>query len=131
MLFRSGPVQPYGVITLPAFYGPADDGDTDGEKTTASRDVARLVAQLTGQGVKGIVLDLRRNGGGFLTEAIDLAGLFINRGPIVQVKNYNGEIQVDSDRDGKIVYAGPLAVLVDRFSASASEIVAEIGRAHV
>lgn len=119
-----GTVQPYGVITLPAFYGPADEGDTDGEKTTASRDVARLVAQLTGQGVKGIVLDLRRNGGGFLTEAIELAGLFINRGPVVQVKNYNGEIQVDSDRDGKIVYSGPLAVLVDRFSASASEIVA-------
>ena len=119
-----GTVQPYGVITLPAFYGPADDGDTDAEKTTASRDVARLVAQLTGQGVKGIVLDLRRNGGGFLTEAIELAGLFINRGPVVQVKNYNGEIQVDSDRDSRIIYTGPLAVLVDRFSASASEIVA-------
>jgi carboxyl-terminal processing protease len=119
-----GTIQPFGVITLPAFYGPADEGDTDGEKTTASRDVARLVGQLTAQGVKGIVLDLRRNGGGFLTEAIELAGLFINRGPVVQVKNYNGEIQVDSDRDSRIIYTGPLAVLVDRFSASASEIVA-------
>jgi len=119
-----GTVHPYGVITLPAFYGPADEGDTDGEKTTASRDVARLIGQLTAQGVKGIVLDLRRNGGGFLTEAIELAGLFINRGPVVQVKNYNGEIQVDSDRDSRIIYGGPLAVLVDRFSASASEIVA-------
>jgi carboxyl-terminal processing protease len=70
-----------------------------------------------------LVLDLRRNGGGYLTEAIELAGLFIQKGPVVQVKNYNGEIHVDSDRDPKIAYTGPLAVLVDRFSASASEIV--------
>lgn len=119
-----GRSQPIGVITLPAFYGPADDGDTDGEKTTASKDVARLVGQLKAQGIQGLVLDLRRNGGGFLTEAIELAGLFIGRGPVVQIKNYNGEIHVDSDRDPKIVYAGPMAVLVDRFSASASEIVA-------
>jgi carboxyl-terminal processing protease len=119
-----GKTQPVGVITLPAFYGPADDGDTDREKTTASRDVARLIEQLKAQGIQGLVLDLRRNGGGFLTEAIELAGLFVSRGPIVQVKNYNGEIHVDSDRDGRIAYAGPLAVLVDRFSASASEIVA-------
>jgi carboxyl-terminal processing protease len=69
------------------------------------------------------VLDLRRNGGGYLTEAIELAGLFIQKGPVVQVKSFNGEIQVDSDRDPKIAYTGPLAVLVDRFSASASEIV--------
>ncbi|MSU72581.1 MAG: tail-specific protease [Opitutus sp.] len=116
--------QPVGVITLPAFYGPADDGDTDSEKTTASKDVARLIDQLKQEGVQGLVLDLRRNGGGYLTEAIELAGLFIRQGPVVQVKNYNGEIQVDSDTNSKIAYAGPLAVLVDRFSASASEIVA-------
>jgi carboxyl-terminal processing protease len=119
----SGKNLPVGVITLPAFYGPADDGDTDGEKTSASKDVARLLEQLKQQNVQGIVLDLRHNGGGYLTEAIDLAGLFINRGPVVQVKNYNGEIQVDEDDNPKIAYAGPLAVLVDRFSASASEIV--------
>ncbi len=118
-----GQNQPLGVITLPAFYGPADDGDTDAEKTTASKDVARLIEQLKQQGIQGLVLDLRRNGGGYLTEAIELAGLFISKGPIVQVKNYNGEIHVDSDRDAKIAYTGPLAVLVDRFSASASEIV--------
>jgi len=116
--------QPIGVITLPAFYGPADDGDTDGEKTTASRDVARLIVQLEQQNIKGLVLDLRRNGGGYLTEAIELAGLFIRQGPIVQVRNYSGEIQVDRDTNPAIAYAGPLAVLVDRFSASASEIVA-------
>jgi carboxyl-terminal processing protease len=120
---NDGKMQPLGVITLPAFYGPADEGDTDAEKTTASKDVARLIDQLKQQGVQGLVLDLRHNGGGYLTEAIDLAGLFIQKGPIVQVKNYQGEIQVDDDTNPKVAYDGPLAVLVDRFSASASEIV--------
>jgi carboxyl-terminal processing protease len=118
-----GKLQPMGVITLPAFYGPSDDGDTDSEKTSASKDVARLIEQLKQQNVQGIVLDLRHNGGGYLTEAIDLAGLFIKSGPVVQVKNYDGAIQVDNDENDKIAYTGPLAVLVDRFSASASEIV--------
>jgi len=117
-------LQPLGVITLPAFYSEGEDGDTDSERSSASKDVARLITQLQEQKVEGLVLDLRRNGGGFLGEAISLAGLFIESGPVVQVKNFNGEIQVDSDRDGRIVYTGPLAVLVDRFSASASEIVA-------
>ena len=116
--------QKLGVITLPAFYNEGDEGDTDSERSSASKDVARLIEQLKAQGIQGLVLDLRRNGGGYLTEAIELAGLFIQKGPVVQVKNYNGEIHVDSDRDPKIAYAGPLAVLVDRFSASASEIVA-------
>ncbi len=119
-----GKSQPVGVITLPAFYVLGDEGDTDSERSSASRDVALLIGQLKQQGIQGLVLDLRRNGGGYLTEAIELAGLFVGRGPIVQVKNYNGEIHVDSDPDPKIAYAGPLAVLVDRFSASASEIVA-------
>ena len=118
-----GKTEPIGVITLPAFYGPADDGDTDNDKMSASKDVARLIADLKQKNVKGIVLDLRHNGGGYLTEAIDLTGLFINRGPVVQVKSYNGEIQVDEDEDPQVAYTGPLAVLVDRFSASASEIV--------
>jgi carboxyl-terminal processing protease len=116
--------QKLGVITLPAFYNEGDEGDTDSERSSASKDVARLIEQLKKQGIEGLVLDLRRNGGGYLTEAIELAGLFIQKGPVVQVKNYNGEIHVDSDRDPKIAYTGPLAVLVDRFSASASEIVA-------
>ncbi len=119
-----GKPQPVGVITLPAFYVVGDDGDTDSERSSASRDVAMLIEKLKQQGIQGLVLDLRRNGGGYLTEAIELAGLFIHKGPVVQVKNYNGEIHVDSDRDSKIAYTGPLAVLVDRFSASASEIVA-------
>ncbi len=119
-----GTTQPIGVITLPAFYGPADDGDTDSDKATASKDVARLIEKLKQQNIEGLVLDLRRNGGGFLTEAIELAGLFISKGPVVQVKAFTGEIHVDGDRDPNIAYTGPLAVLVDRFSASASEIVA-------
>jgi carboxyl-terminal processing protease len=115
-----GKEQALGVITLPAFY---NSDEPDAEKASASKDVARLIEQLTQAKVQGIVLDLRRNGGGYLSEAIDLAGLFIKQGPVVQVKNYNGEIQVDNDTNNQVAYAGPLAVLVDRFSASASEIV--------
>lgn len=118
------PVQKLGVITLPAFYSEGDEGDTDSDRSTASKDVAKLIEQLKQQGVQGITLDLRRNGGGFLAEAIELAGLFISKGPVVQVKNFSGEINVDGDKDSKIAYTGPLAVLTDRFSASASEIVA-------
>lgn len=114
---------PLGVITLPAFYGPADNDDPEAEKTTATKDVARLIEQLKAAGIKGLVLDLRRNGGGYLSEAVDLTGLFIPRGPVVQVKNYAGEIQIDNDNNDGVAYEGPLAVLVDRFSASASEIV--------
>lgn len=118
-----GKLAPIGVITLPVFYAP--DATSDGtQKHSATKDVAELVRQLQEAGIKGLVLDLRQNGGGFLSEAIDLAGLFIKSGPIVQVKNYYGEVKVDSDEDPTISYAGPLAILVSKFSASASEIVA-------
>lgn len=118
-----GNLQPLGVISLPAFYNSGDTEEPDSDKSSATKDVARLIAQMQQTGISGLVLDLRHNGGGYLTEAIDLAGLFIKQGPVVQVKNYNGEIQVDNDSDAGVAYAGPLAVLVDRFSASASEIV--------
>jgi carboxyl-terminal processing protease len=118
-----GTTIPVGVISLPAFYGPADGDEPDAEKTSATKDVSRLLDQLKAANIKGLVLDLRHNGGGFLSEAIDLTGLFIKRGPVVQVKNYAGDIQVDSDTNDQVAYDGPLAVLVDRFSASASEIV--------
>ncbi len=114
---------PLGVISLPTFYGPIDSDDGQGEKTSATKDVAALIKQLQAAGIKGIILDLRHNGGGLLSEAIDLTGLFIGRGPVVQVKDFQGDIKVDSDDDSAIAYSGPLAVLVDRFSASASEIV--------
>ncbi|MGA2018750.1 MAG: carboxy terminal-processing peptidase [Opitutaceae bacterium] len=126
---------PIGVVTLPAFYGAGDEGNTDSDNSSASEDVAKLIGQLKGAGIKGLVLDLRHNGGGFLSEAIELAGLFIHKGPVVQVKDYEGDIQVDSDRAENLTYDGPMAVLVDRFSASASEIVAgalqDYGRAVV
>jgi carboxyl-terminal processing protease len=130
-----GKTQPIGVISLPAFYNEGDEGDTDrpiagtgapgspSEKSSASRDVARLIELLKKENIQGLVLDLRHNGGGYLSEAIELAGLFITKGPVVQVKNYTGEIHVDKDNNPRIAYTGPLAVLVDRFSASASEIV--------
>lgn len=118
-----GQAVPLGVISLPSFYGPADSNEPEADKTSASKDVARLIEQLKGAGIQGLVLDLRHNGGGFLSEAIDLTGLFVPKGPVVQVKDSSGEIQVDRDTNPAVAYDGPLAVLVDRFSASASEIV--------
>jgi carboxyl-terminal processing protease len=124
----SGEIVPIGVITLPSFYGLSDDDENasggEEERTSATKDVAELINRLDAAGIKALVLDLRRNGGGLLSEAIDLTGLFINKGPVVQVKSYSGDVQVDNDEDTTISYTGPLAVLVSRFSASASEIVA-------
>jgi carboxyl-terminal processing protease len=114
---------PIGVITLPAFYGGDTDENSD-QKTSASKDVGDLLKRLQGEDVQGIVLDLRRNGGGLLSEAIATTGLFIGSGPVVQVKDYEFHITPDNADDPHIAYTGPLAVLVDRFSASASEIVA-------
>ncbi|HOG91939.1 MAG TPA: carboxy terminal-processing peptidase [Opitutaceae bacterium] len=114
---------PLGVISLPSFYGNESEAD-DGVRTSAAQDVAELITRLQAEKVQGIVLDLRRNGGGLLSEAIDLTGLFIKTGPVVQVRNFESRINVNGDEDPKIAYDGPLAVIVDRFSASASEIVA-------
>lgn len=114
-----------GVITIPGFYvdfAAAQRGDSNYRSTT--RDVQRLLEQLKRDKVDGIVIDLRRNGGGSLKEVVQLTGLFIKDGPVVQVRNAKGEIVQEVDRDPTVVYDGPLAVLVDRFSASASEIFA-------
>ena len=120
---EAGKTVPLGVITLPEFYGPADDG-SGADKTSASRDTADLIDRLKKAGIQGLVLDLRHNGGGFLGEAINLAGLFIPHGPVVQVVESDGHKTVDSDDNSTLAYDGPMAVLTDRFSASASEIVA-------
>lgn len=114
---------PLGVITLPAFYGPDMSGEGKAQNS-ATKDIAELIKRLKAANVKGIVLDLRRNGGGLLSEAISLTGLFIKQGSVVQVRSYSGEIKVDDDDDPAVAYDGPLTVLVSRFSASASEIVA-------
>jgi carboxyl-terminal processing protease len=119
----SGKTRPIGVITLPAFYGPDNSSDA-ADRNSATQDVAELLRQLQQTGIQGLVLDLRHNGGGLLSEAIDLAGLFIKHGPVVQIKNLYGEVKVNSDEDPSLAYTGPMAVLVSKFSASASEIVA-------
>ncbi len=114
-----------GVLEIPTFYRDFDAenaGTRDFRSTT--RDVRRLLADLTAQGVEGILIDLRGNGGGSLAEATSLTGLFIDTGPVVQVKDAFGKIEVEADTDAGVAYAGPLAVLVDRDSASASEIFA-------
>lgn len=114
-----------GVITVPAFYRDfrgQSDGDKDFRSTT--RDVRVLLEELQREKVDGIVIDLRQNGGGSLIEATELTGLFIPSGPVVQVKDANGAVEIERDPDPETVYAGPLAVLVDRNSASASEIFA-------
>jgi carboxyl-terminal processing protease len=119
---ETGETRPYGVITLPTFYGRDRDGAKD--PTSASSDIEELIKRLKAENVEGIVLDLRRNGGGLLAEAVKITGLFIPSGPVVQIKNYAGEVKIDEDTNPAVAYTGPLVVLTDRFSASASEIVA-------
>ena len=101
-----------GVITIPSFYN------------NLSRDVKKELEKLKAEHVEGIIVDLRGNGGGSLNEATLLTGLFINRGPVVQVRDGANRVQVNRDRDGLSYYDGPLTVMVDRYSASASEIFA-------
>jgi carboxyl-terminal processing protease len=114
-----------GIIVLPSFYidfEARSNGDTDYRSTT--RDVTRLIEELNEQQVEGIIIDLRGNGGGSLEEVVTLTGLFIDEGPVVQVKNSDGRVRTHSDRNSGALYDGPLAVMVDRQSASASEIFA-------
>jgi carboxyl-terminal processing protease len=114
-----------GVITLPGFYldfEAARRGDPD--TRSATTDVARLLGELKAQAVDGVVMDLRENGGGSLQEAVELTGLFIDRGPVVQVRQSGGRVDVEDDREPGVAWDGPLAVLVNRSSASATEIFA-------
>src|SRR5215470_7296450 len=116
-----GSIQKLGWITLPSFYQDMEKSRT-GKST--SRDVAALIKRLEQEQVQGVVIDLRRDGGGSLDEAIKMSGLFINQGPVVQVKDANGDIEVLKDREGSALYTGPMIVLVNKLSASASEIFA-------
>ena len=114
-----------GVITLPGFYldfEAARRGDPNARSATS--DTARLLAELKAQGVDGVVMDLRENGGGSLVEAVELTGLFIDRGPVVQVRESGGRVAVENDDKSGVAWDGPLAVLVNRSSASAAEIFA-------
>ena len=111
-----------GVIELPSFYASMGRRDTEGRSTTA--DVKKILEDFKSQDVDAVVLDLRRNGGGSLREAIDCTGLFIDLGPVVQVKSANGYIEKHNDETRGMTWAGPLVVLNSKFSASASEILA-------
>ncbi|PYL09537.1 MAG: tail-specific protease [Verrucomicrobia bacterium] len=108
-----------GWLTLPSFYA-----DMDKHQKSTTRDVLKLLKRLKKENIAGLVVDLRRNGGGSLEEALSLTGLFLKSGPIVQTKDYNGTIRISSDPDSGIAYSGPLVVLTSRQSASASEIFA-------
>ena len=109
-----------GYIYLPDFY--ADYEKPDGHR--CAQDVARELEKLKAEGVDGVIMDLRNNGGGYLPEVVDMVGLFIPDGPIVQVKDKEGRPTVLRDNDKSVIYTGPLAVMVNEFSASASEIFA-------
>ena len=114
-----------GIIEIPTFYADFEAmqrGDADYKSTT--RDVHKLIDELKVQGIDGLVIDLRNNGGGSLQEANSLTGLFIDSGPTVQLRGANRRVTLFSDDDGKVTWAGPMAVLVNRMSASASEIFA-------
>jgi carboxyl-terminal processing protease len=114
-----------GVITIPKFYTDFNGTRTGNEDSKSTvTDVKKLLLELKDEKVDGVVIDLRNNGGGALSEAIDVTGLFIDYGPVVQVKNSDGMVELGQDMDPEMVYNGPLAVLVNRFSASASEIFA-------
>ncbi|MBO8086666.1 MAG: carboxy terminal-processing peptidase [Marichromatium sp.] len=114
-----------GVIEIPAFYRDFQaEGEGRRDFRSTTRDVRALIDELVMQGVSGLLIDLRANGGGSLAEATALTGLFIDTGPVVQVKDAFGRVEVESDPESGVLYTGPLAVLVDRDSASASEIFA-------
>ena len=113
----------FGYINIPSFYRDFEKSRY-GEGRNSTQDTRDAIVALRNQGIEGIILDLRNNGGGSLVDAVDITGLFIDEGPIVQVKNSQGTKRVLKDDDETLVYGGPLVVLVNQFSASASEIVA-------
>ena len=113
-----------GVINLPSFYMDMEAARDGRAHKSTTEDVAKILGEFKKQGVDAVVLDLRHNGGGSLTEAINLTGLFIDEGPIVQVKDPDGAIQDYKDLDSGMAWEGPLVVLTSKFSASASEIFA-------
>jgi carboxyl-terminal processing protease len=110
----------YGVIYLPKFYIDFENKDN----RDAGKDVAQEVERLKAEGVQGIVMDVRDNGGGSLKTVVDIAGLFIEQGPIVQIKSAAGKKEVLFDKDSRVQWDGPLVVMINQFSASASEILA-------
>lgn len=122
---KDGKAYKMGVIDIPTFYMDFEAYQAGEEDyTSTTRDVRKLVKELQEENVDGLLIDLRNNGGGSLAEAIELTGLFIEEGPVVQVRNKNNQIEIGTDEDPEKIYNGPLTVLINRFSASASEIFA-------
>lgn len=124
-VIRDGKTYTYGIIEIPAFYADfkaMQAGEANYKST--SRDVRLILDTLKAANVDGVIVDLRSNGGGSLLEAIELTGLFIPSGPVVQVRDLRNRVEVDKDENPSISWTGPLAVMTDRFSASASEIFA-------
>ncbi len=119
----NGTKERFGWLTIPSFYSEMDKHGSEDAKST-TKDVRRLLTRLKKENIQGLVIDLRRNGGGSLEEAINLTGLFIGPGPVVQVKDASGKIAVSSDNEPTPFYDGPIIVLINRLSASASEIFA-------
>jgi carboxyl-terminal processing protease len=113
-----------GVINLPSFYANDEETAAKGSSKDTTTDVARFIKRFEKEHVSGIILDLRANGGGYLEEAINLTGLFVPRGPVVQTKDPNGDVVTDPCHNSSVLYDGPLIILTSRFSASASEILA-------
>jgi len=119
----SGKVDKYGWLTVPSFYAEMDrHGAADAKSTT--KDVRKILERMIKEGIQGLVIDLRRDGGGSLEEAINLTGLFVGAGPVVQAKDASGRVSVARDDERAPFYTGPVIVLVNRLSASASEIFA-------
>lgn len=114
----------YSVISIPSFYSNSNQARNGAKYTATTHDVRKLIDEMKQTDSEGLIIDLRGNGGGYLNEAISLTGLFIEQGPVVQVVPSNQKRQVLSDKDKSVAYDGPLVVMIDRYSASASEIFA-------
>jgi carboxyl-terminal processing protease len=122
---EGGTTHRIGVISLPSFYedfSARQQGDRNYK--SATRDVAKLLAELKAEKVDSLLIDLRNNGGGSLLEAVELTGLFVGKGPVVQQRNASGQISVERDSQAGVAWDGPLGILINRGSASASEIFA-------
>ncbi len=129
-----GKIRKIGWLTVPSFYLNMERKEGEEEKST-TKDVKRILGRMMKEGIQGLVIDLRRDGGGSLEEAINLTGLFVGPGPVVQAKDSNGRVSVSGDSSATPFYSGPVVVLINRLSASASEIFAaalqDYGRAVV
>jgi carboxyl-terminal processing protease len=121
-VYRDGIKYNVGIITIPSFYLEFEAYQNGEEYGSTTNDVQKILSDFESQNIDGIVIDLRSNGGGSLQEAIDLSGLFIEKGPVVQIRNTDGTVEVGEDKDPAMVYNGPMTILTNRFSASASEI---------